>query len=70
MFEDNAKPLMELLKSMDVETKFPCFYKSLVDAEGGLGGLEPDMSAREMGVFIMERERVLCLKVRLRARCL
>ena len=57
----DASRLHALLQALDVETNFPWFHASLSLARNG--GLDADMSAREAGIFIMERERLLNFKV-------
>ena len=57
----DASRLRAVLQALDVETNFPWFHASSQITRNG--GLEADMSAREAGIFIMERERLLCFKV-------
>ena len=67
LFENDGARVTELLKAMGVETKLPWFHAST--AQTPFGGLEADMSARDAGIFIMERERLLRMKVRWWERC-
>merc|ERR1712157_569247 len=60
LFEGDAGGMRELLQKLEVQNKFPWFHASFANTP--FGGLEADMSAREAGIFIMENERLLCLK--------
>jgi len=57
---NDASRLHAVLQALDVETNFPWFHASLPLVRNG--GLDADMSAREAGIFIMERERLLTFK--------
>ena len=61
LFKGDASRLHTMLQALDVKSTFPWFHASLENTPGG--GLEADMSARDAGIFIMERERLLCFKV-------
>merc|ERR1712176_1743773 len=60
LFEGDAGGMHELLQKLEVQNKFPWFHASFANTP--FGGLKADMSAREAGIFIMENERLLCLK--------
>jgi len=60
LFKGDASRLHTMLQALDVKSTFPWFHASLQNTPGG--GLEADMSARDAGIFIMERERLLCFK--------
>lgn len=55
-----AERLEKMLKTLDVENRFPKFYEVMKGAHNW--GLDHDMSARDAGIFMMERERLLCCK--------
>jgi len=60
LFKGDASRLRTMLQGLDVQNTFPWFHASLQNTPNG--GLEADMSARDAGIFIMERERLLCFK--------
>merc|ERR1712087_22705 len=60
LFQGNAEGMDRMPQQLNVQTRFPWFHASFVNTP--YGGLERNMTARDAGIFMVERERVLCLK--------
>lgn len=60
LFQGNAQRMDKLLQDLGVQARFPWFHASFPATP--YGGLDQNMTARDAGIFMMERERMLCMK--------